>query len=94
MKQGSEKYVEDFDAVQFSRNMRKLKTLMISLMSEHQRKLAKYHKSGLLKLTSSSEPEEDSLDEILPRMNEKEKNREPHLAQVEQIMVLFPPITL
>ena len=54
-KKGEDKFLKEFDAVEFVRTQRKLKMLMNSLMNEDERFFTPYQKTNALSLLSNSD---------------------------------------
>ena len=77
---GEEKFIKEFDAVEFARTQRKLKMLMHSLMDESERFLAPYQKSNTIKLIDDSETDHSDDPSYLkiPKMKSDTNDKEQH----------------
>ena len=91
---GEEKFIKDFDAVDYADNMRNLKALLTSLMDDSEKLMVKYQKSKVISLTSENSSSEESdgggkSSEEIPKLFSSKTRRLMHLAKLEKLMVNF-----
>ena len=88
-KKGEERFVKEFDVIEFARIHRKLKMLMHSLMDESERYLAPYQKLNAISLLSETEsshsddPSYSKIPKLLSNMATKQK----HASTVDRFFV-------
>ena len=79
-KKGEDKFLKEFDAVEFVRTQRKLKMLMNSLINEDERFFTPYQKTNALSLFSNSDnsdfddPDYTKIPKFLSSAKIKQKN--------------------
>ena len=85
---GQNKFVKEFDSIEFARSQRKLKMFVHWLMNKSERFLAVYQKSNAISLTSESKSESDNpLYANIPKMLDNNEKKENHQAIVNRFLV-------
>ena len=84
---GEEKFIKEFDAVQFAKSMRNLNTLVTSMMDDSERVMIKYQKCNVISLSSGDEGNgSDGIGKNeIPKLFTK--NKQSHKTGVDNFMV-------
>jgi hypothetical protein len=85
---GETKYIKEFDAVYYARNIRNLKAIVTSMMNKKERFLVTYQKRHSISVLSdtTSSPSDKNYDHV-PRLCENQKKKDDHSQKVQQFMV-------
>lgn len=85
---GEEKFVKEFDAINFARSMRVLRTLVSSMMDDSERVLTVYQKNHSIPVISedSSSHSERDYDEV-PELYTNQLRKNDHIEKVNRFMV-------
>lgn len=86
-KKGEHKYAHEFDAVQFSKNMRNIKALIASLLDDNEKYMIKNQKTNVLLLQESSSEEDLSDQDKVPKLFSKLVHKVIHRVKVKKKMV-------
>ena len=88
-KKGEDKFLKEFDAVEFVRTQRKLKMLMNSLMNEDERFFTPYQKTNSLSLLSNSDNSDfDDHDYTkIPKFLSSAKIKQRHSVVIDKFFV-------
>ncbi|CAI2374574.1 unnamed protein product [Moneuplotes crassus] len=80
-----QKYVRELDAVEFSKNMRNLNTLVASLLDKKEQLLVQHQKSNVLILDESVESEEKSITDV-PKLFSKSPLIDNYAKRTDKLM--------
>lgn len=85
---GETKFIKEFDAVYYARNIRNLTTLVTSMVDENERFMISYQKCHSISLYSdtTSSMSDENYDGI-PKVFSKDKIKRQHRAKVDDFMV-------
>lgn len=90
---GEEKFIQEFDAVKFTKSMRNLQTLVTSMIDDNEQFMIPYQKRHTIPLNSDFSNTDESDFEKIPKIFDTEQMKKLHMARVDDFMVLaFSPI--
>ncbi|CAI2385115.1 unnamed protein product [Moneuplotes crassus] len=81
---GEQRYTEEFDAIEFSKNMRRLDTLMASLLSKNERFLVEHQKSSVLILDEIEKENNEDLN--IPKLFTKDISKKFYNAKIAALI--------
>lgn len=86
---GEEKFVKEFDAVQFAKSMREMQTLLKSMIDDNERFMIPYQKCNSIPMHSDSEDEsgDENYDKV-PNLFAPPRLKNIHSARVDAFMVM------
>ena len=86
---GEEKFIKEFDAVEFARTQRKLKMLVHWLMDKSELFLTAYQKTNAISLFTDSESSQSDDPAYLkiPKMLSRAKTKQKHIVTVDKFFV-------
>lgn len=83
---GEDKYIKEFDAIEFAKNMRNLNTLLKAMLNKEERYLVQHQKSHVL-ILDDDEPKPPEPQKV-PKLFTQKEAREVYNSKIEKFMVL------
>ncbi|CAI2386634.1 unnamed protein product [Moneuplotes crassus] len=84
---GEKKFIKEFDAVYYARNMRNLNTLVTSMMDDSEKVMITYQKQNAIPAESdeTSENQDENFDDV-PKMFSNKMLKEKHIQKIDLFM--------
>lgn len=83
---GSQKFIKEFDAEYYVKSLRKLKTLMDSLMNDEERVISVYQHSNVVAAYDTNSSSDDGYSKIPKLFSKNEESIEDHQKSINNLM--------